>query len=272
MPGAGPLRKGIAGLPDRLTRVCPIQAPQQIRAARRQAVDLAIALGLEAELLDLVALLTGELGSNLVSHAQGGELLIRALHQDGRPGLEVLSVDRGPGMHNVLLCLQDGFSTAGTLGTGLGVARRISDEFDLYSVPGQGTVVMSRIWKKGALSRKAAFDSGSILTDPNPQTPMRGRILTRRDDEWTLSWPEPRLLPGLLEDAFFPEPDPAHSTAGAADRQFLILEDGFLDPTWDAQVCPEVLTRHPAVLAGLLYREHAPSHGRMALRVLARGA
>ena len=74
-----------------------------------QAIDLAAALGLETELLDLVALLTGELGSNLVSHAQGGELLIRGLLYQGSPGVEVLSVDRGPGMDtssapNCLIC------------------------------------------------------------------------------------------------------------------------------------------------------------------------
>jgi len=258
-------------LPDRLTRICSVQAPHQIRSARKQAVSLAAELGLEADLLDLVALLTGELGSNLVSHAQGGEMLMRGLRSEGTAGLEVLSVDRGPGMQDVQLCLQDGFSTAGTLGTGLGVARKISDEFDLYSEPGRGTVVMSRIWKKDSSPRKAGFDSGTVQTVPTPRAPLRGRLLTRQGRQWTLSWPEPHLLPGLLEDAFPPNPDLAHPSAEASDRQFLVLEDGFLDPAWGAQVSPEVLTRHPAVLAGLLYREYAPPDGRMALRVMARG-
>jgi|LSQX01.1.fsa_nt_gb anti-sigma regulatory factor (Ser/Thr protein kinase) len=237
-----------------------------------QAIDLAAALGLETELLDLVALLTGELGSNLVSHAQGGELLIRGLLYQGSPGVEVLSVDRGPGMDDVCLCLQDGFSTAGTLGTGLGVARKISDEFDVYSEPGQGTVVMSRIWSKAARFREVPFDSGTILTEPVPRARVRGRLLTRRDGRTTLSWPQPGSLPGLMDDALPPEPGLAAVPSEEADGRILILDDGFLDPAWTVEEFPEVLSHHPAILAGLIYREHAPPHGRMALRVLARGA
>jgi anti-sigma regulatory factor (Ser/Thr protein kinase) len=146
-------------LPDLLTRFCSVQVPQQIRLARKQAIGLATALGLDTELLDLVALLTGELASNL----------IRGLLYQGSPGLEVLSVDRGPGMDDVCLCLQDGFSTAGTLGTGLGLTRKVSDEFDVYSASGHGTVVMSRIWSKGSRFREAPFDSGTILTESDPR-------------------------------------------------------------------------------------------------------
>ncbi len=259
-------------MPDLLTRLCSVQVPQQIRSARRQALGLAAALGMETDLLDLVALLTGELGSNLVSHAQGGELLIRGLRHEGSPGLEVLSVDRGPGMQDVLLCLQDGFSTAGTLGTGLGVARKISDEFDLYSQPGQGTVVMSRIWSRGSRFREAPFDSGTVLIGPAPQAPVRGRLLTCRGGKTTLSWPKPGAPPSLMDDAPPPEAASATPDSDQANRQVLILEDGFLDPAWTVDEFPEVLSHHPSILAGLLYREHAPPHGRMALKILARGA
>ena len=258
-------------MPDLLTRFCSVQVPQQIRLARKQAIGLATALGLDTELLDLVALLTGELASNLVSHAQGGELLIRGLLYQGSPGLEVLSVDRGPGMDDVCLCLQDGFSTAGTLGTGLGLTRKVSDEFDVYSASGHGTVVMSRIWSKGSRFREAPFDSGTILTESVPRSPVRGRLLIHRDGRTTLSWPQPGVLPGLMDDDLPPEPEIAAAHSGEVARRVLILDDGFLAPAWTVEEFPEVLSHHPAILAGLLYREHAPPHGRMALRVLARG-
>jgi hypothetical protein len=64
--------------------------------------------------------------------------------------VELLAVDRGPGMHDVALCMRDGYSTAGTPGTGLGAMRRLADLFDIYSNPGEGTVVLARFGKAEA--------------------------------------------------------------------------------------------------------------------------
>ena len=61
-----------------------------------------------------------ELGTVLVKHAQGGELLIRRVGPEGYEGIEVLSLDKGPGMSNVSRSLEDGYSTAGSPGTWVG--------------------------------------------------------------------------------------------------------------------------------------------------------
>ena len=91
-----------------------------------------------------VAIAATELANNLLLHAGGGELLIQTLGPTIRPRVELLAIDRGPGMSDVARCLTDGYSTAGTPGTGLGAVRRLASEFDIYSAPGEGTVVMAR--------------------------------------------------------------------------------------------------------------------------------
>lgn len=94
-----------------------------------------------------VAIVATEMANNLLRHAGGGEILIQTLGTDGRSNVELLAIDRGPGMQDVQRCLVDGYSTIGTAGTGLGAMRRLSDEFDIHSMPGEGTVIMARFGK-----------------------------------------------------------------------------------------------------------------------------
>ena len=96
-------------------------------------------------LTENAAIVATELSANMLRHGDGGDLLIQAISDDQFQGLELLAVDHGPGMSDVRQSLQDGHSTRGTSGTGLGAARRLSSEFDLHSEPGFGTVVLSRI-------------------------------------------------------------------------------------------------------------------------------
>lgn len=118
--------------------------PSCVGEARRHAARLASELGFDATLSGRVALLVTELGSNLVKHATHGRLLIASRSTPGAE-IEVLSVDAGPGIHDVTKSMQDGFSTGGTPGTGLGAVKRLSDDFDLHSEPGKGTVVVARV-------------------------------------------------------------------------------------------------------------------------------
>jgi len=97
-----------------------------------------------AEIAGRVAIAATELANNLLKHAGGGELLIQTLGDDQSATLELLALDRGPGMSDVERCLADGYSTTGTPGTGLGAVRRLADEFDIYSAAGDGTIVMAR--------------------------------------------------------------------------------------------------------------------------------
>ncbi len=120
-----------------------IDHSSKVGEARRAAQTLAN-FEFNAEMAGKVTIAATELANNLMLHAGGGELLIQTLGEDHAAVVELLAIDRGPGMVNVDRCMEDGYSTAGTPGTGLGAIRRLSSEFDIHSTPGEGTIVMAR--------------------------------------------------------------------------------------------------------------------------------
>ncbi|MFL5561484.1 MAG: ATP-binding protein [Gemmatimonadaceae bacterium] len=124
----------------------PVVEESQIGAARRRAAALADGLGLDETERGRVGLIVTEAATNLVRHARNGVLVIQPV-RGPRRGIEIVSIDRGPGMRDPARCLQDGFSTGGTGGTGLGAIRRMSSEFDIDSTVGAGTIVVSRVWR-----------------------------------------------------------------------------------------------------------------------------
>lgn len=128
-----------------LQRCHDIAEASAIGAARRDAQRLAGQLGLEETANGRLAVVVTELATNALRHAGGGHLLIQGLPGAGGNAVEVIAIDRGPGMADVQKCLRDGYSSAGTPGTGLGAVKRLAAEFDLESRPGKGTVVMARL-------------------------------------------------------------------------------------------------------------------------------
>src|SRR5690606_10679888 len=108
---------------------------------RRRVAALAERAGLDETATARVALVVTELGTNLVRHAGGG--WGDASAREGRPGhgVDVLTVDGGPGIADLGRALGDGYSTAGTPGTGIGAVRRQSACFDVFTQAGRGTVV-----------------------------------------------------------------------------------------------------------------------------------
>jgi len=96
-----------------------------------------------------IAIIVTEVAKNLAKYAAKGELIVQTLQAEGQFGIELIALDRGPGMANPAACLQDGFSRGGSPGTGLGAINRLSTLFDVFSVPGQGTAILSRFWPKG---------------------------------------------------------------------------------------------------------------------------
>src|SRR5262249_19255730 len=134
-----------------------------VSAARSLAKTLALASGFAEQESDEIALAVSELATNLVKHAAGGTLLLTALVNGERLGLQVIAQDCGPGMANVEQALTDGFSTAGSLGYGLGTVHRLMDEFDIASQPGQGTCIVCRRWARpeGARALPGLLDCGA---------------------------------------------------------------------------------------------------------------
>jgi len=114
--------------------------------AQRLAAAVSRGLGFSETATGHVSIVARELASNLVKHAGGGVLLVTVVERPDGPGIELLALDRGPGIRNIGESLRDGHSTAGSLGTGLGAVRRLSSVFDIYAPPGAGAAVLSRIW------------------------------------------------------------------------------------------------------------------------------
>jgi anti-sigma regulatory factor (Ser/Thr protein kinase) len=121
----------------------PMGDPSRVGEARRHAAGLADIAQLDETAEGRLALVVTELGNNLVRHAREGRLLLAASPGSGE--VEVISIDRGPGIPDVPRSLFDGYSTGGTPGTGLGAVRRLAQEFDMHSVAGEGTVIVARI-------------------------------------------------------------------------------------------------------------------------------
>jgi anti-sigma regulatory factor (Ser/Thr protein kinase) len=128
-----------------VTRIFPVDDPSRVAEIRRAATAIAREEGLHETLVGHVALVATEVCTNLLKHATNGEVFLSALSDRSEPGIEILAVDRGPGMTDVARCLADGYSSAKTSGTGLGAIARLSQEFDIYSEQGRGTVLVARI-------------------------------------------------------------------------------------------------------------------------------
>jgi len=129
-------------------RYIRVEDSSNVGEARRLAAGLCRSLGFDETRSAQAALIATELASNIVKHAAGGgDLILRAFEIGGATGIDILALDRGPGMLNVGVSLRDGHSTAGSAGTGLGAIRRLSAAFDLSSAPGQGCAVFSRLWQ-----------------------------------------------------------------------------------------------------------------------------
>jgi anti-sigma regulatory factor (Ser/Thr protein kinase) len=127
-------------------RTLRVTEATQAGDARRLAQELARQVGFDEPDAGKVAIAVTESATNLVKHGGGGEIVLRVLSHGTIAGIEMLVLDRGAGITNVAECLRDGFSTAGSPGTGLGAVRRASALFDLYSVPRAGTAILARFW------------------------------------------------------------------------------------------------------------------------------
>jgi anti-sigma regulatory factor (Ser/Thr protein kinase) len=146
-----------------VTAARPVTEITQVAEGRRLAMWLAARLGFSEERAGQAALIASELGTNLAKHARSGELLIRPLTEpDGdSTGLEILALDKGPGMADA--AARDGYSTTGTLGHGLGAIRRQADDLDIYTQP-SGTAIAARIWRERPAHGGSGprFDVGAV--------------------------------------------------------------------------------------------------------------
>jgi anti-sigma regulatory factor (Ser/Thr protein kinase) len=161
--------------------IVPVTDGSQVSEARRLAIALASEIGWDQTASGKLAIVATEAATNLVKHAQLGEIHLGTCRRDGHFGIEVLALDRGPGVARIEECLRDGYSTQATAGTGLGAIARLADEFDVYSQPGKGTCIVARIYASPDSRRPSSPD---LFTVGAVQVPVRGE--RQCGDNWGL--------------------------------------------------------------------------------------
>jgi anti-sigma regulatory factor (Ser/Thr protein kinase) len=134
-----------------------------VAACRNAGLAMASRLQFPAARADEVALAVTEAASNLHKHAQQGSLLLCVNRDAEVPGIELVTIDAGPGVRDVSAAMRDGHSTAGTLGIGLGAIRRLADFSDLYSRPGHGTALIARFWPAAGLPGMPAIRCAGLI-------------------------------------------------------------------------------------------------------------
>ena len=112
------------------------------QAVRRRAVESGFSLVDQTKIVTAAS----ELARNTFVHGGGGAVLLEALEDGARSGLRLTFTDKGPGIADVARALADGYTTGSGLGLGLGGAKRLSNEFEISSAPGQGTRVLIARW------------------------------------------------------------------------------------------------------------------------------
>jgi anti-sigma regulatory factor (Ser/Thr protein kinase) len=149
-----------------MTLVNSVRDASEVGEVRRAAAGLAHRKGFSPDVEARIALVATELATNLLKHAGEGLVAINEFVDADGSGIELIALDKGPGIGDVARCLVDGFSTAGSPGTGLGAVTRVSDSYAIYSRPGIGTVVMARFLAANAVPPRAVEIGVVIDTYP----------------------------------------------------------------------------------------------------------
>lgn len=185
--------------------VLNIADPSQTSQARRLARSLAAELGFDESEGERVAIVASEITTNLLKHAAGGRVIITPVVDQGAVFVDILGLDRGPGMSDVQTCFRDGYSTTGTAGTGMGAIKRLAAIADVYSLPGGGTAVWARVSKNGLPKPPATVVSGV-------EAAKRGEDVS--GDAWGIARTEGRVTV-VMADGLGHGPDAAAAARAA---------------------------------------------------------
>jgi anti-sigma regulatory factor (Ser/Thr protein kinase) len=318
-----------------MTFVIPVVDSSQVGQVRRAAARLLASLAFDETQAGRAAIVVTEVATNLVKHGRGGDVIARRINAGAAAGLQILALDRGPGIENVGASLRDGYSTAGTPGTGLGAVRRLSSRFDIYSQPGAGTAVLSEMWTQppapdgpdvGAVSvpkrgETECGDGWAISHDRRGFTIMvvdglgHGTLAARASAEairafHAVATQSPRAIIQAIHEALratrgaavavasvdgtagvvrfagvgniaavvVPPTGPCrhmvshNGTAGHEARRIeeftypwpadglLVMQSDGLTQKWDLDRYPGLARKHPALIAGILYRDFHRAH------------
>jgi anti-sigma regulatory factor (Ser/Thr protein kinase) len=153
--------------------VVEISEPSHAGAARRAALRSAELISMEETDCGALAIAVTELATNVVKHARAGRIVCELMAHEGTQGLRVLCIDKGPGILDITRALEDGYSTSGTAGNGLGAVRRLATHFDVYTLPNRGTCVLAEFWPQ----KKIVAPLASLLHLGVISVPIRGESI-----------------------------------------------------------------------------------------------
>jgi len=147
---------------------------------RSEIKKIAASVGFSSKRMAEFEIVISEITSNIVKHTtKGAEILVKIIAGQN-PGIEIISIDAGPGMESVSNMMEDGISSTNTLGNGLGAIKRLSDEFDVFSMKDWGTVLLSRVFGKKPEPGKKNIETGIIMLA------KEGEVLCGDDYHYTI--------------------------------------------------------------------------------------
>jgi len=188
-------------------RIADVSAAGEVR---RKATALSAMLGFDETDQGTVSVVAAEAAKNIAIHAREGEVFVRTLREGEAVGIELLAVDRGPGIEDVTRAMRDGFSSAGTAGIGIGAMSRMSRVFDLFSTPGKGTVVLAQLWPRKTVHRGSEpFQVGVVQLSKDGEEVCGDNYVVLQD--------EPDVLLVMIADGLGHGPL-AHAAAAEAVR------------------------------------------------------
>lgn len=234
--------------------VLEVTDQSSVGEVRRSAAALAMHAGLGETERGALAVVATEATTNLVLHARGGLVVLRALGAPGAGGVELLALDKGPGIRDVSRAMTDGFSTGGTAGRGLGAIRRMASEFDLFSSTSAGTALMARVWSRAAVrSPGAARDSTGVICVPLGNDKACG-------DGWSITHSPGRML-AVVVDGLGHGPEAAQATDAALR---VVRSDPERSPSRMIETAHEVLRATRGAAIAVADVRHGEGHVRFA--------
>ena len=116
--------------------------------ARQRGREMAAAAGISGSDLTVVATAISEIARNIIAYGERGKIVLKIATNGRRRGVVVIASDEGPGIPDIEMAMRDGFSTGKSLGFGLPGARRLMDDFEIVSAPGEGVTVTMTKWSR----------------------------------------------------------------------------------------------------------------------------
>ena len=207
-------RGGVGSAGGPVSTVIPIEDESNVGTARRSAAALSAHAGLDETERGAFAVIVTEAATNLARHASGGVVALRIIGDAHDAGVELLALDRSPGIRDIQRALSYGYSTGGTAGHGLGAIRRMASEFDIYSSPDGGTALLARVWPASTKHARA----GDQYVDGVVCVPMAGEWTC--GDGWSLAR-TPRGVQAVVVDGL----GHGAEAARAADEALRIVRE-----------------------------------------------